>query len=215
MPPRSEEGTASASRNYRSTENSRGADLTLILKPIEALRLRFTVARTQVQGQPDLSSFRGYYEAAVARGDESAALLNEARNLPDTLDIGTKPTGARASPWSASWAGQYVFPRDSHRLLRGVSIGANGNWRDDYLIGINNRQELVGSSTHLMHANITRTQKIWKQTVIVRAEVKNITDLENGDLRKTGFTTLSTGQNVYRYSYVVPAEYNISMRVRF
>jgi hypothetical protein len=34
-------------------------------------------------------------------------------------------------------------------------------------------------------------------------------------VRKTGFTTLSTGQNVYRYSYVVPTEYNLSVRMRF
>jgi outer membrane receptor protein involved in Fe transport len=210
-----EEGTASAARNYRSTENSTGADVTLILKPTDGLRLRFTLARTKVLGQPDLSSFRGYYEAAVARGNENAALLNEAKNLLDTLDIDTKPSGARASPWSASWAAQYSFSRDSHKALRGVAMGINGSWRDDYLLGINSGQELVGGATHLTHAYVTRTQKIWKQTVILRAEVKNITDLENGKLRKTGFTTLSTGENVYRYSYVVPTEYNVSMRVKF
>ena len=40
-------------------------------------------------------------------------------------------------------------------------------------------------------------------------------DLENGSLRKTGFTTLLNGQNLYRYSYVIPTEYNVSVRVRF
>ncbi len=209
-----EEGTASASRSYRSTENSRGADATLIVKPIPSLLLRFTLARTAVQGQPDLSSFRGYYDAAVARGNEPAALLNEAKNLLDTLDNDTTPTGARAAPWSASWAVQYAFPRE-HKWLRGLGVGLNGSWRDDYLLGINNGQELVGGSTHLMHGYITRTQKIWKQNVTFRAEVRNIADWENGDLRKLGFTTLLSGQNVYRYSYVVPTEYNFSVRVRF
>jgi len=210
-----EEGTASAARNYRSTENSKGADVTLVLNPTNALRLRFTLARTQVQGLPDLSSFRGYYEAAVARGNEPAALLNEAKNLLDTLDNDTKPTGARASPWSASWAAQYRFSGDTWKPLRGVSVGLNGSWRDDYLLGINSGQELVGGATHLMHGYITRTQKIWRQIVTIRGEVRNITDLENGKLRKTGFTTLLNGQNVYRYSYVVPTEYNVSVRARF
>jgi outer membrane receptor protein involved in Fe transport len=210
-----EEGTASAARNYKSTENSRGADATLIVNPVKGLRLRFTLARTKVTGQPDLTSFRGYYEAAVARGDEPAALLNEAKNLLDTLDNDTKPTGARASPWSASWAAQYGFPGDSYQVLRGVNVGVNGSWRDDYLFGINNGQMLAGGATHLMHGYIMRTQKIWKQSVTIRAEIRNIADFENGSLRKTGFTTLLSGENLYRYSYVVPTEYNISMRVRF
>jgi hypothetical protein len=210
-----EEGTASAARNYRSTENSRGADATIILKPLTGLLLRFTLAHAKVQGQPDLSSFRAYYDAAIARGNESPALLNEARNLLDTLDNDTKPTGSRAAPYSASWSFQYAFPRDGHKLLRGVNAGINGSWRDDYLLGINEGQELVGGSTHLMHAYISRTQKIWKQSVTIRGEVRNITDLENGDLRKTGFTTLLNGTNLYRYSYVVPTEYNVSVRVKF
>jgi outer membrane receptor protein involved in Fe transport len=210
-----EEGTASASRNYRSTENSRGADATLIVNPVKELTLRFTVARAKVEGQPDLSSFRGYYEAAVARGNESAALLNEARNLLDTLDIDTKPTGARAAPWRASWAAQYRFRNDVHPYLRGAGFGFHGSWSDDYLLGINNGQVLAGGSQHLVHGYLTRTQRIWKQSVTIRAEVRNIADLENGKLRKTGFTTLLSGENVYRYSYVVPTEYNVSLRVRF
>ena len=210
-----EEGTASASRYYRSTENSRGIESTLMLTPTRGLNVRFTLARTKVLGQPDLSSFRAYYEAAVARGNEPAALLNEAKNLLDTLDIDTKPSGPRASPWSASWALQYRFANDTWKPLRGASLGVNGSWRDDYLLGINNGQELVGGSTHLWHAYLTRTQRIWRQNVTIRAEVRNINDFENGDIRKTGFTTLTTGENVYRYSYVVPTEYNVSVRVRF
>ncbi len=210
-----EEGTASASRYYRSTENSRGAEMTLMLKPIRGLMLRFTAAHTKVTGEPDLSSFRKYYEAAVARGNESGALLNEAKNLLDTLDVDSKPTGPRGVIWSASWATQYSFSGDTWPVLKSVTAGLNGSWRDDYLIGINNGQQLVGGATHLVHGYVARSQRIWKQQVIIRAEVRNIVDLENGNLRKTGFTTLLDGRNVYRYSYVVPTEYNISVRMKF
>ena len=210
-----EEGTASAARYYRSTENSQGADLTLMLRPIDRLQLRFTLARTKVLGQPDLGSFRAYYEAAVARGNESPALLNEAKNLLDSLDIDTKPTGARASPWSASWIIQYGFPRDTWKPLRGVSVGLNGSWRDDYLFGIPNGQELVGGTTHLVHGYIMRDQRIWRQTVRLRVGFRNIIDLENSKIRKTGFTTLTDGRNLYRYSYVMPLQVEANVTVRF
>jgi outer membrane receptor protein involved in Fe transport len=211
----SEEGTASASRYYKSTENSRGADLTLNLRPFRGLQLRFTAARTQVVGKPDLDRFRGYYEAAVKRGNESAAILNDARNLLDSLDLDTKPTGARASPWSASWVVDYAFQRQASPLLRGVRVGLNGSWRDDYLFGQPGGQEMVGGSTHLVHGYVMRDQKIWNQQVRARFGVRNITDLENNKLRKTGFTTLLSGANVYRYSYVVPVQYDLSLTVRF
>lgn len=210
-----EEGTGSASRYYRSTESSRGADVTLNVRPLKGLQLRFTLARTKVEGLPDLDSFRGYYEAAVARGNELPALLNEAKTLLDSLDIDQKPTGARASPWSASWVVDYAFARDTWKPLRGVRFGVNGSWRDDYLFGINNGQELGGGSTHLVHGYVMRDQKIWNQQVRARLGFKNITDLENGDLRKTSFTTMSDGRNVYRYSYVMPLEVDLSLTVRF
>ncbi len=210
-----EEGTASAARYYSSTENSRGADVTLNLRPLRGLQLRFTLARTQVTGQPNLDSFRGYYEAAVARGNESPALLNEARTLLDSLDIDQKPTGPRASPWSASWVVDYAFSRDAWKPLRGARVGLNGSWRDDYLFGIAGGQALAGGSTHLVHGYVMRDQKIWNQQVRARLGFRNLTDLENGKLRKTSFTTLATGQNVYRYSYVVPLQVDLSLTVRF
>ncbi|MSU48493.1 MAG: hypothetical protein EXS37_05265 [Opitutus sp.] len=210
-----EEGTASAARYYKSTESSQGADLTLNLRLVKGLQLRFTLARTKVLGQPDLSAFRGYYEAAVKRGNESPALLNEARNLLDSLDVDTKPTGARASPWSASWVIDYAFSRDSWQPLRGVRVGLNGSWRDDYLFGITNGQQLGGGATHLVHGYVMRDQKVWNRTARFRLGFRNLVDLENGKLRKTSYTTMANGQNVYRYSYVVPLQVDANVTVRF
>lgn len=210
-----EEGTASAARYYRSTENSQGAEATVMLQPVKGLQLRFTFAKTKVLGKPDLGTFRAYYEAAVARGNESAALLNEAKNLLNSLDIDTKPAGARASPYSASWIIDYGFQREAWAPLRGVRVGVNGSWRDDYLFGISNNQELVGGSTHLVHGYVMRDQKIWRQNTRIRVGFRNIVDLENGKLRKTSFTTMANGANVYRYSYVVPLQVDASVTVRF
>ena len=208
-------GTASASRNYSATENSRGADLTLMLRPTQALQLRFTIARTRVLNQPDLASFRGYYEAAVKRGNESPAVLTTAKLLLDTLDISTKPAGARAAPWSASWVIDYTFARESWQPLRGVRAGVNGSWRDNYLFGVPNHQEMIGGTNHLVNAYLMRDQKIWGQQVRVRVGVKNLLDLENSGIRKTGFVTLANGTNVYSYSYVMPPQYDLTLTVRF
>jgi outer membrane receptor protein involved in Fe transport len=208
-------GTASAARNYRSTENSTGADLTLLLRPTKNLQLRFTLARTRVLGEPDLASFRGYYNAAVARGNEAPAVLATAKLLLDSLDISTRPAGARASPWSASWIVDYGFDRGAWAPLRGVRAGVNGSWRDDYLFGVPSGQSMVGGSSHLTNAYVMRDQKLWGRQVRVRAGVKYLSDLENGALRKTGFTTLANGANVYTYSYVMPPQYDLTVTVRF
>ena len=210
-----EEGTASAARYYKSTENSRGADATINVRPLRGLQLRFTLARTQVIGKPDLDNFRGYYTAAVARGNESPALLNEAKTLLDSLDLDNKPTGARASPWSASWVADYAFARDAWKALRGVRVGLNGSWRDDYLFGVASGQQLAGGATHLVSGYVMRDQKLWNQQVRIRLGFRNILDLENRKLRKTSFTTLANGANVYRYSYVVPLQVDANVTVRF
>lgn len=208
-------GTASAARNYRSTENSSGADLTLILHPTNNLQLRFTLARARVLGQPHLGSFRDYYNAAVARGDESPAILSTAKLLLDSLDIDTRPAGARASPWSASWVVDYAFARNAWAPLRGVRAGINGSWRDDYLFGLPEGQEMIGGARHPVHAYVMRDQMIWGQKVRIRAGVKNLTDLENGKVRSTGFTTLANGAHIYTYSYVMPPQYDLTLTVRF
>ena len=66
-----------------------------------------------------------------------------------------------------------------------------------------------------MNAYLFRDQKIWGQQVRVRFGVKNLTDLENDDIRKTGFTRMANGANLYTYSYVMPIQYDLSLTVRF
>jgi outer membrane receptor protein involved in Fe transport len=107
-------GTASAARNYQSTENSKGGDLTLVLRPTKQLQLRFTVGRAKVLDTPDLAAFRSYYNAAVTRTNaanapggnaalaESPAVLATAKLLLDSLDISGRPAGPRRRPGPAA-----------------------------------------------------------------------------------------------------------------
>jgi len=186
-----------------------------MVQPTKGLQLRMTLARSDVSSQPDLSSFRDYYNAAVARGDESPALLADAKLLLDTLDVQARAVGARGALWSASWVSDYTFPSNTWKPLRGVRLGLNGSWRDEYLFGTPRGVSLLGGASHLVNAYLTRKQKLWNRPVRVRIGVRNLTDLENGDLRTTSFTTLVSGANAYRYSYVMPRQYEFEVGVKF
>jgi len=203
-------------RDVLSTETSRGFDLTLMTRPFKGLQARFTVGKAAVITRPDFSSFRAYYDAAVKRGDEAPALIADAKEVLDSSDLATKPSGARAAPWSASWILDYSFAREVWAPLKGVRVGVNGSWRDAYLLGISNRRELTGGTSHLVNAYVMRDQKVWGRQLRVRLGVKNLTDLENSSgIRKTGFTTLASGSAVYRYTYVMPPVYDLTLTVRF
>ncbi len=202
----------SASRNYLSTEGSKGFDVTLMARPLDGLQVRLTLAMADVKGVPDLGTLRGYYDAAVARGDESPILLADTKQLLDMIDLPNRPTGARAAKWSASWVVDYAFDRAGAKPLRGVRVGINGSWRDNYLLGRTaSGRDIEGGQTHLVNAYVMRDQKIFGQKVRVRLGVKNLTDLENGDYRKTSFGTLANGDVAYRYSYVMPPQYDLSI----
>ncbi|BET66762.1 hypothetical protein ASA1KI_16800 [Opitutales bacterium ASA1] len=206
----------SASRNYLSTEASKGFDVTLLLNPVRGLQARLTLAMADVKSVPDLANLRGYYDAAVARGDESPILLEDVRSLLSMIDLPNRATGARAAKYSASWVVDYGFARDSNRLLQGVRLGLNGSWRDNYLLGRTAEgRDIEGGQSHLVNAYIMRDQKIFDRNVRVRLGVRNLVDLENSDVRKTSYSELTTGEVVYRYSYVMPPMVDVTVSMNF
>lgn len=204
-------------RSVFATERSRGWDLTILMRPTKGLQARFTAAHTKVDTKPDFSTFRTFYDAAVARGNESPTLLSDAKEILDRNDLAKEATGARAAPWSASWILDYSFPRDLWTPLKGVRVGLNGSWRDNYLLGIlaDGETKVYGGQSHVVHGYIMRDQKLWGQNVRFRLGVRNIIDLENSSRRKTGFTTLSDGSIMYRYMYLMPRACDFTVTVRF
>ncbi|MBI5769996.1 MAG: TonB-dependent receptor [Verrucomicrobia bacterium] len=202
-------------RDILSTETSKGFDATLLFRPLKGLQTRFTLAKADVVTRPDFSTFKAYLAAAIARGNESPALIAEAQDVLNSSDFSTKPTGARASPWSASWVFDYAFSREAWAPLRGVRAGVNGSWRDNYLLAIVGGSEFYGGTSHLVNAYVMRDQKVWSQQVRFRLGVRNIADLENGQTRRTGTTTLANGTTLYRLVYVMPTQWDLSATVRF
>jgi hypothetical protein len=215
--------TNSASRNFNSTERSKGFDATIIVKPTDALQLRFTVARADVQANTDVGWFRDFIRAAEAYnagplnplGAVDGAILNRANNVLNTFETPGRSTGARAAPWSASWIVDYDFSGHGWKPFKGLRGGINGKWRDDYLFGRNNNQTLIGGGEHIVSAYLMRNQKIFGYDTRIRLSADSAFDIENGKLRKTGFTTMSNRANVYTYSYVEPVQYELSVTVKF
>ena len=112
---------------------------------------------------------------------------------------------------------QTLAPTNAHdeSRRRDVRSGVNGSWRDNYLFGVPNKQEMIGGTNHLLSAYAMRGQKIWGQHGRIRVGVKNLLDLENSRVRKTGFVTLANGANVYNDSYVMPPQYDLTVTVKF
>jgi len=111
---------------------------------------------------------------------------------------------------------QTLAPTNAHdeSRRRGVRLGVNGSWRDNYLFGFPNKQEMIGGTNHLVSAYAMRDQKIWGQQFRIRAGVKNLLDLDNSRVRKTGFITLANGANVDNDSYVMPPQYDLTVTVK-
>jgi hypothetical protein len=220
--------TNSASRNFNSTEKSRGFDLTLTARPIDGLQLRFTLARADVESTADVASMQKYYNDALADPNfltppadspisaaGAATILTDAKSILDTFGTPGRATGPRAAEWSASWIVDYDFGKSPWEILKGVRMGVNGSWRDDYLFGISNGQELAGGSRHEVSMYVMRDQRLFGHRTRIRLGARNLFDLENGDLRKTGYTTMADGTNVYRYSYVEPVQVDLSFSLDF
>jgi hypothetical protein len=114
-----------------------------------------------------------------------------AKLLLDSLDL---PTPSRPAPGFAvvRQLGDrlHLCPRPGRRW-RGVRAGVNGSWRDDYLFGLPTGRTMVGgthaSGARLLHARSEDLGPAGPRPA--RGEEPRL-DLENGDLRKTGFTTM-------------------------
>jgi hypothetical protein len=220
--------TNSAARNFNSVEGSKGFDATLAVRPVDGLQLRFTLAQAKVTSNTDVSSMLKFYNAAIndptflslpnaETGSTPQETLDDAKLIIDSFAIVGRSTGPRAAEWSASWVVDYDFSALSIAPLKGIRGGINGSWRDDYLFGIDaaKKQELVGGGQHTVNAYLMRDQRIFGYDTRIRVGARNFFDMENGELRKTGFTRMFNEANVYTYSYVEPVQYDVTLTFNF
>ena len=203
-------------RDVLSSEFSKGFDGTLLLRVIPGLQVRLSVGYNDVITTPDFSRFRSLLEEAKARGNEPPDLIADAEAILRANDFDGKPSSFRSAPWTGSWAFDYAFPRDAWMPLKGVRLGVNGAYVDDYFFGVDDAgKEYYGGATHTVGAYVMRNQKIFGQDVRVRLGVRNLHDFENGNTREDGFRVLSDGSVVPDLRYIFDPRWDVTVTVRF
>ncbi len=213
-------------RTVNSHEESKSGELTLQAKRTHGLQARVTLSRVLVQGTPDLSVFKAYLDAAVARtnaalapgGDptlaESATNIANAQTIYSSNTATNKVQGLRSAPWQGSFVLDYEVPR-----VKGLRIGLNGVYVSNYNIGIFNGTAYTGGTRFPLGAYAIYDRKIAGEHCSFRLGVQNLYDVINGnsEYRKTGTTGFNAAANTPNYilRYIDPAVYSLSVDVKF
>lgn len=198
-----------------ANEKAEGFEATFQFQRIKGVQARFTVSHNEISASRDFSRFRALFETAVARGDENAAIVTDARNILAANDGVPTVIGGRAVPWAFNWALDYEFPRAS--VLRGARLGVYGNWRDDYVIDILNDIKFRDGAKHPVGAYAMYSRKIFDRRTNFRLGVRNLIDLENsGDyIRRAVSHIEADGTPVYQTRYLdqVTADFSVTVNL--
>ncbi|MES2696550.1 MAG: TonB-dependent receptor [Verrucomicrobiota bacterium] len=203
-------------RTVPATERAEGVEATLQFQRMYGVQARFTLAHNEIAVTRDFSLFKSYFDAAVARGGEDQAAINDARRILDANDGIEEVTGSRSAENSINWTLDYQFPRTS--WLKGTRAALYGNWRDNFNMSLLNGVMYRGGATHPAGAYLIHQRKIFGRSTMFRVGFKNIIDLENNDdMRVTAIreaTPAGVPTNVI-YRYITPFSADFSVTVDF
>ena len=171
-----------------------------------------------------MSLFRKHYDAAAARvaalrpGDPNIAtltpLLTNAATILRNNESLPVITGSSSVPNTFSFSIDYELPRST--VLKGTRLGVTGTWNDDYNISNNGGVLYVNGAQCPVSAYVIHERKIFGRDVYFRLGARNLVDLENGKLRKTGVNFVDPAGNPnYAYQYVTPVSVELNATVRF
>jgi hypothetical protein len=219
-------GFSSESTTASSTARSTGYEMTLQSQRIHGMQSRVTFGHNHLTTQRDMSLFRRLYEEALARtnaalaagGDrtmaENATLLNNALTILRNNEGATIPTGSSSVPNTLSWSIDYEFPRST--WLKGTRAGLTGTWVDNYNIDFTGGVIYRGGTTCPLGVYAIHERKVFGRDAYFRLGVRNLVDLQNGKLRKTGVNVVDAAGNIsYDYQYITPLSADLNVTVRF
>lgn len=210
-------GANSEFRTVPSTERAEGFETTLQFQRIYGVQARLTFSHNKLSVSRDFSTFRAFFDAAVARGDESPALVADAQSILDANDGVLAVIGhQRSSENAVNWAFDYQFPRET--WFRGTRVAVYGNWRGDYNLALFDDVTYRGGATHPVGAYAIHQRKIFGRNTTFRLGVKNIVDLENNDdLRVTDIIAVDAAgvPTNKQYRYITPLAVDFGVTVSF
>src|SRR5581483_1150159 len=212
--------TTTAPQSSRST----GYEVTLQNQRLYGFQTRVTFGHNHKTSQKDMSLFRKLYDEAAARvaalkpGDPNLAtltpLLTSAATILKNNESVSILTGTQSVPNTFSFSVDYEFPRTT--FLRGTRIGATGTWNDNYNIANSGGTVYVSGAQFPLNVYAIHERKIFEHDVYFRLGVRNLVDLENDRLRRTGVNFIDPAGGVnYAYQFVTPLSIEFNASVRF
>jgi outer membrane receptor protein involved in Fe transport len=212
--------TTTAPQSSRST----GWELTLQNLRLHGIQTRITFGHNHKTSQKDMSVFRQYYDAAAARvaalpaGNPNIAILTPLLTSAATILRNNESisilTGTQSVPNTLTFSVDYEFPRTS--FLKSTRIGVTGTWNDDYNISNSGGTLYQGGAQLPLSVYAIHERKIFEHEVYFRLGVRNLVDLENDHLRRTGVNFIDPAGGVnYAYQFVTPLSVEFNATVRF
>lgn len=205
---------------------STGYEVTIQHQRVAGVQGRLAFGHNHLTTRRDMSVFRRLYDEAVARTNaalapggnralaENATLLANAATILRNNEATPVATGATSIPNTLAMAIDYEFARATS--LRGTRVGVTATWNDNYNIDFTGGVIYRGGSTLPVGAYIIHERKIFGRDTYFRLGVRNLVDLQNGKLRKTGVNVVDAAGNIsYDYQYVTPMSADLNATVRF
>jgi hypothetical protein len=206
------------------TSRSTGYEITLQSLRMHGIQTRLTFGHNHKTSQKDMSLFRRLYNEAAARvaalkpGDPNIAILTPLLTNAATILRNNEGlpilTGTQSVPNTASFSVDYEFARTTP--LRGTRVGLTGTWNDNYNVANSGGTVFVNGAQFPLGAYVIHERRIFERNVYFRLGVRNLVDLENNKLRKTGINFIDPAGNPnYAYQFVTPLSVELNATVRF
>jgi hypothetical protein len=189
---------------------SRGVESTFIFFPGEGWNIRISAAMQKVTQDDSMPKLKPLIAAAQARGGEDPELMANAIEIVELSGLdGQEITGRHGTPFSFNYAVKYAFRQKGP--LRGLSLGLNGRYNDDYIFNYLTPDGVMGGKLFTLNGFAGYQAKVRGHPVTFRLNVSNLIESEyytNGAVNVSG-----TPRNVS--SYGPPRSWLLTMVTQF